>query len=149
LFFDVAYFLETNEFAAFLTWIKPAVAGKYYPAGFQMDIFGRGFLYTSSSVPLIPVTNAIVAFSGGNLADPFQNEVTIAADNKLENNSANPLTITIIPSSGLFRGTVTPPGETKPFRFNGLLFQQQDDAGGYGYFLGTNQSGRVRLLPSE
>ena len=44
-------------------------------------------------------------------------------------------------SSGLFSGSATVPGTKQKVSFKGALLQNVDV--GYGYFLGTNQSGSV------
>ena len=52
-------------------------------------------------------------------------------------------TLTLVPGSGLFRGTVVDPGGGRPMPFGGVIVQNQNM--GSGYFLIGTQSGRVDL----
>jgi hypothetical protein len=53
------------------------------------------------------------------------------------------LTMTLSLPSGTFSGSVQIPGTTQNTSFKGAVLQ--GNAEGYGYFMGTNQSGRVFL----
>jgi hypothetical protein len=55
------------------------------------------------------------------------------------------LTITLTPSTGVFKGTFVYPGQKTPTAFGGVLFQ--DQVIGEGFFLGPNGSGTVNLSP--
>ena len=57
------------------------------------------------------------------------------------NGSSNALSLNLTLSSGLFSGSATVPGTKQKVSFKGALLQNVDV--GYGYFLGTNQSGSV------
>jgi len=71
--------------------------------------------------------------------------VTLGANGKISNNSSNKMTLTLVPSTGAFRGNVVPPGTNKTVAVQGVLLQNAGN--GYGYFLGANQSGQVFLGP--
>ena len=88
-------------------------------------------------------SSGAVAFTAGNLAAAFTNAVSYSDDNKVLNLAGNKLTLTISLPTGLFNGSVTAPGATRSTPFKGALFQKMDF--GAGFFLGTNQSGRVLL----
>jgi hypothetical protein len=90
---------------------------------------------------VINLTTGIVWFEGGNLTTPFTNNVTLTTSNRVINGSANKLTLSITTANGLFSGSVNVPGTARTNTFKGALLQDTD--AGYGYFLGTNQSGRV------
>jgi hypothetical protein len=69
--------------------------------------------------------------------------VVVTDLSKVINLSSNKLVLTTAKPSGLFSGTVVLPktGKSKPFK--GAILQKLDV--GYGYFLGTNQGGRVEF----
>ena len=126
-----------------VTWIKdPQAMARFYPAGFNLDVPAMGSLYTRLA-PIIPITTGTVFFSGGNLSSDFSNDVTLSADNKIANESANKLTMNFVLSSGLFNGSVTPPSGTRGIPFHGAVLQSTGEA--YGYFLGSSESGSVNL----
>ncbi len=140
---------DTNQPAAGLqgevSWIKPAQAGgKYYLAGFTNDVVAVGSRYTQPAGltnRVIHLTNGVVSFEGGNLSAPFTNLVSLTLSNKVVNASSNSLSLSLTLSSGLFSGSATVPGMRQSVSFKGALLQNLD--AGYGYFLGTNQSGSV------
>lgn len=137
---------EESDLSGLFSWFKPAIASaKYYQAGFAIDQTLSGSRYTAptnSSDPILNFTSGGVEFSAGNLAASFENEISIA-ENKVTNLGTNKLTLSINRSSGLFTGSVTPPGATKSIPFRGAIDQNLNQ--GWGFFLGTNQSGCVRL----
>jgi hypothetical protein len=126
-----------------LSWIKPAQLGiKYYPAGFTNEVTAVGSRYTQPAGltnRVIHLTNGVVSFEGGNLSAPFTNLVSLTLSNRVINASSNTLSLTL--SSGLFSGSATVPVTRQNVSFKGALLQNMDV--GYGYFLGTNQSGSV------
>jgi hypothetical protein len=144
---------DTNSPAATVSgsinWIRPARAGAlYYPAGFTNDLAATGSRYTPPTNPdarVIDLTNGIVRFQGGNLSAPFTNFVTLTSSNRILNGSANSLSMSVGASNGVFIGSVKVPGTTRTNTFKGVVLQ--DLGAGYGYFLGTNQSGEVTLEP--
>jgi cyclophilin family peptidyl-prolyl cis-trans isomerase len=145
----VGWVTFTNEiatdFMGLSTWIqKPQPGVKYYPTGFtnETTILGSRF---SSTTGVLDLSNAVASFAGGNLAMDFANDILIGPDGKVVNQETNKLTLAISKSTGLFNGTVTPPGTTKSIPFKGALLQKQDR--GAGFFLGTNQAGSVTIGP--
>jgi hypothetical protein len=122
---------------------------KLFPGGFTnsaQESLGSRFSAPNGPVRVLSFTNGSVTFTGGNLAAPFSNAVTLGADNKLVNNSANKLTCTIALTTGAISGATTPPGATRSIPFKGVVFQKQNSA--YGNFSGTNQTGGVFLNPA-
>jgi hypothetical protein len=128
-----------------LSWIKPAQLGvRYYPAGFTNEVVAEGSRYTQPAGltnRVIHLTNGVVSFEGGNLSAPFTNLVSLTLSNRVINASSNTLSLSLTLSSGLFSGSATVPGTRQNVWFKGALLQNMDV--GYGYFLGTNQSGSV------
>jgi hypothetical protein len=136
-----------SDVAGDVSWIKPSMAtARYYPAGFTNMEEVIGSLYTPPVLqtdPVIAFTNGLVEFSAGNLSSSFTNQVVVTDLSKVINLSSNKLVLTTAKPSGLFSGTVVLPktGKSKPFK--GAILQKLDV--GYGYFLGTNQGGRVEF----
>jgi hypothetical protein len=136
----------TTDLMGLLNWFKQSQPlAKYYPGGFTNEVFLVGSSYRPPTTNrVVNFTNAIVDFTGGNPQLDFANDVMLSADNTVLNNSTNKLTLTIQKPTGLFTGSVTPPGGTTAQPFRGALLQKQNL--GSGFFLGTNQSGRVQFL---
>jgi hypothetical protein len=127
-----------------LSWIRPVRPGAtYYQAGFTNNhIAASGSRYTAPTNPnprVIALTNGVVFFEYGNLSVPFTNYVTLTSSNRVI--STNLMSLGIALADGTFSGSVKVPGTTRTNTFKGALLQ--DANSGYGYFLGTNQSGRV------
>jgi hypothetical protein len=133
-----------------ISWIKQALPGaKYYPAGFTNLSVTQGSRYTAPSPntnQLMALTNGIVVFEGGNLSESFTNEVTLTETNAVLNDGVNGLKLIINLTNGTFSGNVQALGARKRTTFKGALLQ--DQAQGAGFFLGTNQSGRVSVQPT-
>ena len=128
-----------------LSCIRPPISGAtYYPLGFTNDAAALGSRYTAPGDALtrsINVTNGVVVFAGGNLSTTFTNSVRLTRTNTVINHSSNSLTISINRTNGLFSGSVTVPGSGSSTAIRGALLQDMD--AGFGYFLGTDQSGSV------
>jgi len=133
-----------DDFSGTLDWIKPAQqAAKYYPAGFAIrtEAVGARYLQPTRGSRVINLSAGQVWFANGNLGQSFTNQVTLGTDNKVINLSNNKTILTVTPSTGLFKGSVTDPGTTRSLGINGVVLQKQN--AGFGFFLGTNQTGRV------
>jgi subtilisin family serine protease len=137
-----------------VTWIKPAVTNPGpYPGGFALETNLLGSTYTRAH-PVLAMMTGEVVFAGSNLNPAFTNLVILGVNNRVTNGSANPLTLTINATNGLFSGTVTlpsgaalaPPGTNRTLPFRGVILQRQGN--GSGHFLGTDQSGQVLVRPA-
>ena len=143
------FFVESSEasFTGVFTWIKPPQPNaKLYTDGFTVQREFSGSSYrppTNSLNRVLLFGEGGVEFSAGSLAEGFKNEVLLGDNNKVSNLGINKLTLTIALSTGLFSGRVTPPGAAQSLSFKGVLHQKQNY--GSGFFLGTDQSGRVRF----
>ena len=141
-------FMESSEasFTGTLNWTKPAIAtAKFYSAGFavQHELAGSSYSApTNTTDAVLKFDSGKVRFAAGNLADEFANDVSLL-NNKVTNLGTNKLTLSINLASGLFNGSVTTPDGSRSFPFKGAVYQKQNQ--GWGFFLGTNQSGRVRF----
>jgi hypothetical protein len=90
---------------------------------------------------VIELTNGIVWFHGGNLTAPFTNLVTLTSSDRVINGSANSLALTLNAANGRFSGNVNVPETARTNIFKGVVLQAV--GAGFGYFLGTNQSGEA------
>ncbi len=130
-----------------VNWIKPAIkTAKYYPLGFTNDIESAGSAYHSAA-PVLNMTNGAMAFIGGNISQDFTNNVRVASNGKVSNQSANALTYTFTTASGAFSGKVTLPGSATTMNFTGAVHQKRNAA--FGSALGTSQSSEVSLTEAE
>jgi hypothetical protein len=93
------------------------------------------------------MTDGTVVVTGGNVPQSITNLVSLLANNKITNSSINKLTLTFVPATGLFKGTVVNPAAltSKPIAFNGVVLQKENVAAGFS--LGTNQAARVFVAP--
>jgi cyclophilin family peptidyl-prolyl cis-trans isomerase len=134
-----------TDLSGTLNWFKQPQPVKYFPAGFtnESDIAGSLFVKPASTNWVINLTNAVVAFTNGNLSADFTNTIAIDAKGKVINESTNKLTLSASKSSGTFSGSATPPAGGKAVSFKGAVLQKQTN--GFGFFLGTNASGRVSI----
>jgi hypothetical protein len=132
----------TNSAAS---WIKPfSASARYYPAGFTnvFEVEGSCYRYVSTN-RVLDLTNGEVIFSGGNLLTPLTNAVLWTATNRVLNQGTNPMFLTLSLTNGYLSGWFKVPGVKQTNQFKGVLLPQQNR--GDGYFLGTNQSGRLYL----
>lgn len=134
-----------TDFSGTLNWFKQTQTAKYFPAGFTNESIIAGSLFTKpvSTNWVLGLTSAVVGFTNGNLAAGFTNIVAIDAKGKVVNQGTNKLSLSASKSSGLFSGSATPPGGGKAVSFKGAVLQKQTN--GFGFFLGTNASGRISL----
>jgi hypothetical protein len=132
-----------------LSWSKPQQqAVIYYPLGFTNEVMVEGSRYvapTNGTMRTLALTNGLVSFNGGNVSAPFTNLVILAANNVVTNTSTNRLILSLSTASGVFSGTVVVPGTKTTNTFRGAVLQNEN--AGYGFFLGTNQSGRLFFGP--
>jgi hypothetical protein len=138
--------LTTNE----VFWLKaPRPAAKFYPLGFsirQNAVLGR-------YVPPVGGTNALdwtqgqADLGGGNLTNTVAQNLTVVS-NRVTVTKPNPLklNLTLAPADGSLAGTIRNPATGQTNAIRGVLLQP---AGlGAGSFLGTNESGYIRLSPT-
>ena len=96
-----------------------------------------------------PAGDRQIAFGGGNLVSSIVKTGTIdAAGNVIVSppNSEN-LKMKLQPATGQFSGSFTHLLLNKKITFKGLVLQTDSSGAGYGYFLGTNESGYVTIEP--
>jgi len=128
-----------------VSWIKTAnPAASIYPAGLTNLASVAGWPYIPPTASrIIPLTNGVAIFEGGNLDTPLANLFTLTSANQiLDDSVTNKFKLTFTRSSGLVTGSITPSG-TRALVIRGAV--SQDLGMGFGYFLSTNSSGRFVL----
>ncbi len=127
-------------------WLRPPIASsKYYKEGFAIETPVSGSAYTRSSGTLFTnIVLARVVLTDGNLEAPLTNYVTLGVNSRVTASGPDKLQLKVTPATGLFKGTITPAGE-RPVKVQGAILQRQRFGG--GFFLGTNESGRVYFGP--
>jgi hypothetical protein len=134
-----------------VSWIKlPQSNSKFYRAGFNFDstnyLAATGSLYTfAKGTPVMTVTNdsGTVVLQNGDLSQPITNSFSLDSNNKIT--SPDRMNLSIVTSSGLFRGTVVDPATGKPVSVNGAILENQN--AGFGSFPGTSHTGSVQMNP--
>jgi hypothetical protein len=142
--------VATNTLDGQLVWVKGSgVTGnayKSYTQGFTNRIQATGMPYVK------PAAGAGVFDWAGNPGEvsfsssaspPWTNSVRLELNNLVTDQSGHKLNLTITSSSGLFRGSIVNPDTGKAMQFQGALFQ--DWKVGLGYYLDSNESGKVLL----
>jgi hypothetical protein len=129
-----------------LTWIKNPQSTIFYPKGFTNNVACTGSLYVKpvAGTRIIDLSDATVTFTGGNLSSGFADSIAISTDNKVSVHGNDKLTMTFALPTGLFKGTAMSP-DAQTCSYRGAVFQKVNK--GYGYFLGTDQSGSVVVGP--
>jgi hypothetical protein len=138
----------TDDFHGLLNWSKPALAtARYYPGGFntnEQEVVGSRYAAPVGTNQVLNLTGATLSFNGGNLAEDAAISVGMGPGSKVTNAPSPKLSLTFTVSSGLFKGSYTPTNAgSKAVSFAGAVLQKGTNAA--GYYLGTNQSGRVLL----
>jgi hypothetical protein len=128
-----------------VNWITAAIPrGKFYTNGFDIELPATGSVYNPALTPLIGFTSGVVVLSGGNLPNDITDNVSVIGAGVT---STNKLSLKLNAASGTFKGSIANPVQKGSISFSGVFLQNQDF--GSGYFLGTNQSGRVFFGPAN
>ena len=139
---------DANLLSGDAVWIKPALSGngaRYYPSGFREKVAVYGMKYVPPAVqePIFSSTDGRVVVQGGGLPDPIEVRIILAANNKVQVSDQAELRVTLGTTRGTFTGSLKPPTARKACKLNGVLMRHSNS--GYGYFLGVDQSGFVRI----
>jgi uncharacterized repeat protein (TIGR01451 family) len=138
-----------DDLSGKLSWISPTNSrSKRYPAGFELDSDSLGSRYAApvGTNRVLEITDGVVILSGDNLPGASDHDVILGPRSRVFNLSPDKLALTFTPASGLFKGTCVAAGTTRKITFNGAVLQKANR--GSGYFLGTNQVGRVVFRPA-
>ena len=147
---NVLFTSSSGAVNAALAWVKPQTTGTYTPEFIATTVNLVGSAYAApASGPMITSTTGNVEFANGNLAtSPLDIPVTLSSANKivLSSTASDGLTITITPSSGLFRGSFYDPATHALRSFQGALLQGNLEFGA-GVFEGGTEAGSVTIFP--
>lgn len=136
----------TTDFRGRFNWFKQSQTATYYAAGLTNEavLIGSHYTLPGASNAVLQLTNATITFTNGHLTAGFRNDFDVDRNGKTFDLAiTNKLKLSINKSSGLFAGSVIPPGTNRAMKFQGALFQIQTN--GAGFFLGTTNSGRVNI----
>lgn len=137
---------DEPEIHGLVHWSRPAGLSPVHVDGFNREAALVGSVYVGSTTSSIfEETNAVVIFSEGDLGASFTNTVTLPSNGQVTNLGTNTLKLSVSPTTGQFKGTVLSPATGKPVPFKGAVLSKPGYGG--GFFLGTNQSGRVYFGP--
>jgi hypothetical protein len=136
---------STNDLSGLVSWIKPPQpTATFYRDGFTNEIETLGSLYQfAKGAPILDFDSGQLSFANGNLPGGFSHHIAFQTPNHAT--GTNNATLSILNGTGLFRGTVPNPDTGAKVSFIGVVLQGQDS--GFGYFFGTDKSGRVFLGP--
>src|SRR5262249_43639775 len=128
-------------------WFKPALtSAKFYSNGFTVASGATGAFYQPTNlISVFNTTNVQLILTGGDLGGTITNQLTIDSRNRVTDLSGDRLSLSFSQSSGTFRGSLIEADTKRKLPFQGVI--RQDLAIGDGFFLGTNQTGQVLLLP--
>jgi len=140
-----------------LQWIKPQQNGGEYPAAIltNLKVIGSDYTAPTKMHGILPgfTTGTLELSDTGTLSltgtSYVDQGVVLSSSNvlTLEAPIMDHLTVGIVPSTGIFRGTFYYPGKVpKLTSFAGVLYQ--DETAGEGLFLGPDGSGTVTLTPN-
>jgi hypothetical protein len=131
-----------------LLWSKASSSkDRYYPAGFTniLNLAGAPYSIPGRNSSGLSLTDPVVILSGGGLVAVTN---PVAYNGKLKY-STNHLALSINPTVGSFTGRFQEPGDGPSIKLGGVVLQNQDGGGGFGFFLGTNDESGVVLLQSQ
>jgi len=140
----------TNDLSGLLLWTKKeGVGGPLYRAGFTNEVstLGSRYVQPAKGTPVLSLSNAVVVLSDGNLSNAVTTTVVFSPLNTITVAAPNPeqLALTVSAATGLLNGSFVHPQTFRKTSIRGVVLEKQNLAG--GYFLGTNESGRVALGP--
>ena len=135
-----------------LSWIKMGGArGKYFPDGFTNSTmsFGSTYVRPESGTRVLNFTQGRARFQDGNLEGPFSVSLTLSDRNALtaSDESTNRLSLRFSLGNGYLRGSFVHPVTGKKMSVRSVVLQKSNEA--RGYFIGTDESGSVRLRDDD
>lgn len=134
-----------DDLNGLMNWIRHTnMLSGYYRSGFTNQLQAVGSVYQpplGATNHVLDLTNATVAFSGGNLSADFTNRISLGLSSRVSNLDSNRLSLSFSLASGTFQGSVSEPSTRKSRSFSGAVFQKLNR--GHGLLLGTNQTSRV------
>ncbi len=127
-----------------LTWFADAGATALYPAGFTNQSVPQAALYDPARADLLSFASGSVVLSGGSLATPITNAVTIAGNViTVDPSATNRLTLTMNRSTGQILGSFVDRSNHSNSIYSVILQAAANSA--RGYFQGAGQVGSFIL----
>jgi hypothetical protein len=131
-----------------IDWVKAAIPTGYYHGGFTNTGDNAASLIGSKWVaPAVGsglnITLPQVSFLGGNLDPDLAPVVTYNSGTRTISSQNPAISMRLLPNIGMFDGQFVDPSSGLKRSISGVLLQKQNQA--RGFFLGTDQSGAVRL----
>jgi len=130
-----------------VNWIKTPMTIGTYRAGFSNTVSLTGSAWVApkarGATGLNLSASPILTLTGGNLGAGIAPTITFNPINLTFSSTSPSLTMKLTSSTGLFSGRFTDPATSRVRKFNGVMLQNQNNA--RGFFLGSDQSGAVRL----
>lgn len=121
-------------FHGLAAWIRPANSNVvWYPAGFTNTVGFTGSSYVppvSSVDRVLTLESGEAVFSRGPFVVAFTNRFTLSARGVATNLSATAFSLSIRPATGLFTGSVLPPGSSTRLPIKGAVLQNNNLGGG-------------------
>ena len=132
-----------------VTWFKRFNPGwrRLYPGGyvFQSETIGSAYAFTNGTRALNFSQGQVIIENGG-LTRNLTNQVLLSANNEVTDlTRTNRLSLSLTPATGLFHGSFYNASNHLTVPFYGALLPSLTN--GTGYFVTTNQSGRVFFGP--
>lgn len=131
-----------------LEWVRAAGGNGIYSGGFAMEVTVEGSSYAPppSHTAALSLQSGTLVVHGGNLAD-FAAPYTLDDANEFHFSSpANSIRLSLDPATGQLKGSMASPANPNArVQIRGAALQ--NDSTGGAFFLGTDQSGSVRLEP--
>ncbi len=122
-----------------VSWAKNPIANaKFYRNGFDYDATAIGSIYHSAVFNFNP---GLLLLTAGDLANSISNLLNVNGTSV----SGASASLSLSAAKGTFKGSFANPPAKKKTPFNGVFLQNQNV--GSGYFLGSDQSGKVSFGP--
>lgn len=131
-----------------VSWIKPTqTSGAMYRPGFTNELSATGsrYLPPGKGTNMLSWTNGTLLATAGNLPASLSNTFVIGASHRVTLAPGSVTKLKLNSKDGRFSGSLRHTATGKSTSFNGVVLQSLEE--GFGFFLGTNQSGRVTLTP--
>ena len=130
-------------------WFKVPNPGprRLYPGGYTFETQAAGSVYAfTNGTRVLNFSQGQVVLEKGGLLQDLTNRVLLDLNNKVTDlTRTNRLSLSLSPAAGSFRGSFLNPATGQAVPFSGALLPSQTN--GAGFFLTTNQSGRVFFGP--
>lgn len=129
-----------------LDWIKMPVKAGLYKNGFSnmVSLVGSAWVAPKTrGATGLNLTNPVITLANGDLGAAVVPAITFNPNNLTFSSSTPSLSLKLTPRVGVISGRFVDPATSRIRQFGGVMLQSQNEA--RGFFLGTDQSGAVRL----